>query len=248
MQTFANLAIRTRKGPARKRTRQLTAEFVARITTKWRQSAPDFWWGDRLDARFLVVEALRSLSGVRVLDVGCNAGVMLSEVPPTNRPVGLDASLTALRLARELTPSTPVVAGDMFTLPFRDEGFEAVLYCGMLELAPDEQKDAALREVARVLAPRGRLLLTTLNRRHLPHRRGAGRRGVTFDQLTALLAPHFDGEVLGFNPCPPFPYFLPNRVLARVPGVWPLLITLMDRNIGTRASRMFYVEAARKAG
>jgi SAM-dependent methyltransferase len=242
MPTFATSAIRTSH-----RKRQLTADFVARITAKWRQRAPDFWWGDRLDVRFLVVDALRGLAGVRLLDVGCNAGVMLSEVPPTNRSFGLDAALTALKLAREITPSTPVVAGDMFTLPYRDASFEAVLYCGMLELAPDEQKEAAVREVARVLAPRGRLLLTTANRRYRLYRSGPSRRGVTLEQLRQLLAPHFEAVIQGFNPCPPFPYFLPNRVLARVPGVWPFLIALMERNIGARASRMFYVEAVRKS-
>ena len=68
----------------------ITNEFVARIRSKWQRHAPHLWWGDRLDARFVVVDRLRSLAGARVLDIGCNAGIILSEVPGTNRRFGLD--------------------------------------------------------------------------------------------------------------------------------------------------------------
>ena len=82
--------------------------------------APHLWWGDRIDARFLVAEALSSLSEARLLDVGCNAGVMLSEVPESNFRVGIDLSQEALWRARKLNPSVPLVVADMLVLPFKD--------------------------------------------------------------------------------------------------------------------------------
>jgi SAM-dependent methyltransferase len=223
----------------------ITNEFVTRIRSKWLQHAPHLWWGDRLDARFLVADRIRSLSGARVLDIGCNAGIILSEVPDTNQRFGLDRSAAVLELARKLNPSVPTVTGDMLALPYRDASVDVVIYCGMLELPSDERKMDAVRETARVLAPGGRLYLT-VNRRHRRYQRSSIR-AVTFEQLGALLSPHFDCTIRGFNPFPPFPYFLPNRILARVPGIWRLLVALMERNIGTNASCMFVVEGTRKS-
>lgn len=221
-------------------------EFIARIRAKWLEHAPDLWWGDRLDVRFLVVDALRSVAGARVLDIGCNAGVILSEVPDTNVRIGLDRSAAAIQLARTLIPSAAIVRGDMLALPYRDGGADVIIYCGMLELPPDGRKADAIAEAARVLRPGGRLFLTTPNRRHWRYRHASTVRPVTLAELQALLAPHFDCTIRGFNPCPPFPYFIPNRVLARVPGIWRLLIGLMERNIAMGVSCMFYVEGTRK--
>jgi SAM-dependent methyltransferase len=226
----------------------VTNELVARVRSKWLQHAPHLWWGDRLDARFLVVDRLRFLAGARVLDIGCNAGIILSEVPETNQRFGLDRSPAVLELARKLNPSLPLDKGDMLALPYRDASADVVIYCGMLEVPSDEQKTDAIRETARVLAPGGRLFLTTVNRRYLRYRNTSSSiRAVTVEQLQALLSPHFDFTIRGFNPFPPFPYFLPNAILARVPGIWRLLVALMERNIGTNASCMFYVDGIRKS-
>ena len=224
----------------------ITGESVARIKHKWLQHAPHLWWGDRLDARFLVVDAIRSVADARVLDIGCNAGIMLSELSPTNRRFGLDRSTAAIQLARKLNPSVPIVTGDMLALPYRDGTMDVVLFCGMLELPEPDRKPDAVAEAARVLKPGGRLYLTTLNRRYRRYRRTSAMRPVTFEQLRLLLSPYFDCAIKGFNPCPPFPFFLPNRILARAPGIWWLLTWLMERNVGTRASCTFYVEAVRK--
>jgi SAM-dependent methyltransferase len=225
----------------------ITNELVRRIRSKWLQHAPHLWWGDRLDARFLVVDRIRSLAGARVLDIGCNAGIILSEVPETNRRFGLDRSAAAVELARKLNPSASIVNADMLALPYRDASLDVVIYCGMLELPSDERKSDAVREAARVLAPGGHLYLTTVNRRYGRYRNASSIRAVTVEQLRALLSPHFDFTIRGFNPFPPFPYFLPNRMLARVPGIWRLLVALMERNIGTNASCMFVVEGTRKS-
>ena len=226
----------------------VTNEFVARIRGKWREHAPHLWWGDRLDARFLVVDRLRFLAGARVLDIGCNAGIILSEVPEKNQRFGLDRSAAVLELARKLNPSVPLVNGDMLALPYRDASADVVIYCGMLEVPSDDQKTEAVRETARVLAPGGRLYLTTVNRRYRRYRNTSSPiRAVTAEQLHALLSPHFDFTIRGFNPFPPFPYFLPNAILARVPGIWRLLVALMERNIATNASCMFVVEGTRKS-
>ena len=223
----------------------ITSSFVERIKQRWMDHAPHLWWGDRIDARFLVAEALSSLSEARLLDVGCNAGVMLSEVPESNFRVGIDLSQEALWRARKLNPSVPLVVADMLVLPFKDSSFDVVLFCGMLEVLPREHKPNVLHEVVRVLCSGGQLHLTTLNRRYPRYRNSASL--VTKEELHKLLFPLFHLDIKGFNPFPPFPYFLPNRLLAHVPGIWRILTLLMRWRVGIRYSCSFVVRATKRS-
>ena len=219
--------------------------LVKRVTRTWKAQAPHLWWGDAVDARFLVAEALGKLDGLAVLDVGCGAGVLLSEAAATNVRVGVDRSPEALRLAGRLDGSLRLSRADMLALPFQRAAFDVVVFCGMLEVPPREHKAHAVGEVARVLRPGGRLFLTTPNRRHLRYRRHALM--VTYEELQDLLGPHFDAEIRGFNPFPPFPYFLPNKALAGIPGIWRILTALMERGIGMRSGCSFFVQAVRRS-
>jgi SAM-dependent methyltransferase len=225
----------------------ISNESVNRITAKWLRHAPHLWWGDRLDARFIAADAVRSLTGARVLDIGCNAGILLSEIPHSNRRFGLDRSASALQLAQQLNPSAAIVCGDMQALPYGDSAMSAVVYCGMLELPSQDRKAAAIQEMARVLTAGGRLYLTTVNRHHRRYRHATTIHAVTLEELRTLLSPYFDVTIRGFNPFPPFPYFLPNAMLAAVPGIWRLLTACMARDIGLETCCMFYVEGVRKA-
>jgi SAM-dependent methyltransferase len=212
-------------------------ELVRSVTAKWMRYAPHLWWGDRLDARFLIAKAARALDDCRVLDVGCNAGIILSETPDRSVRVGIDVSVDAITAARRLVPGARFVVADMLALPFRTSSFDAVILCGMLEVQPRERHADVLREAASVLRPEGRLYATTVNRRY-PRYRGQPTM-VTYEELEALVRPSFAAEIRGFNPLPPFPYFLPNRLLARVPGIWAFLTRLMRWNVGRAWSCAF---------
>ena len=86
--------------------------------------------------------------------------------------------------------------------------------------------------------------MTTPNRRYLRSRGLPDR--VTHEELQGLLAGHFDAEIKGFNPLPPFPYFLPNRLLARVPGIWRVLEACMERGIAMRHSCSFVARGVKR--
>lgn len=217
---------------------------LARVRQHWHAFAPRLWWGDAVDGRFLVAAAVGSLRGVRVLDVGCNAGVLLAEVPAANRRIGIDLSADALSIARRLNPTATFAVADMLALPLSSASVDVVLFCGMLEVPPPERKADALAEVARVLRPGGRLFLTTLNRRY-PRYRGHDC-FLSYAELRALLDGAFEADIAGFNPFPPFPRFVPNRVLGRIPGIWSLLVTLMRKGVARDASCSFVVEAVRR--
>lgn len=111
-------------------------------------------------------------AGDRVLDVGCGPGNFTRSFAPAaagGLVVGLDASRTMLaRAVREThVEDVAYVRADAGALPFRRESFDAV--CCFAALYLIERPMRALAEIARVLAPGGRVaLLASCHRGPLP--------------------------------------------------------------------------------
>jgi arsenite methyltransferase len=102
--------------------------------------------------------------GEQVVDVGCGAGidslVAAKMVGPDGRVIGVDMTPAMLATARRAVAESglanvTVREGFAEALPVPDAWADAVISNGVLNLMPD--KDAALREMARVLKPGGRL-------------------------------------------------------------------------------------------
>jgi SAM-dependent methyltransferase len=152
--------------------------------------------------RRIALEMLRIQPGDAVLDVGCGPGnftrPFARAAGEQGRVIGLDASRTMLaQAAREDGPGRILyVRGDAADLPFRDGGFDAV--CCFAALYLIEEPLRAVAEIARVLAPGGRVaLLSSVNRGLLPAAisntvvRGlTGVRIFGRDELTDALAGH----------------------------------------------------------
>lgn len=81
---------------------------------------------------------------------------------PGDFVVGLDRSDRYLRLGRSRYPALPLVQGDAQALPFADAAFDAVVALDVLEHLANPA--LALREIGRVLAPGGLLMVS------VPHR------------------------------------------------------------------------------
>lgn len=96
---------------------------------------------------------VRDRSHGRVLDLGC-ADCRARDWLVNCQYVGLDYPLTA----RDLYGTRPDVFGDGAALPFADASFDTVLLLDVLEHVADA--DAVLHEIARVLRPRGRVLIS----------------------------------------------------------------------------------------
>lgn len=113
-----------------------------------------------------VAELLGLQAGERVLDAGCGFGRYAREFAKRGyRTVGVDLSVdmlsdgTAARSA-----GARLLAGDVRRLPFQDASFEAAAnLCSTLGLGADEDDAQALQELARVLTPRGRVLVDVAN-------------------------------------------------------------------------------------
>ncbi|HEY3092576.1 MAG TPA: ubiquinone/menaquinone biosynthesis methyltransferase [Vicinamibacterales bacterium] len=113
-------------------------------------------WKDRLIA-------LASITpDDRVLDLACGTGDILFRAAKTARlAVGLDVTFRMLQLAAAKAKAR-LVTGDMQALPFPAAHFTVVTTGYGLRNVPDIEQ--AIDEIARVLAPGGRLLSLDFNR------------------------------------------------------------------------------------
>lgn len=109
-------------------------------------------------------EALSPVEGERILDVGCGTGGAVRALAssfPIARAVGVDLSETMIAEARARTEvsTAPVefVVGDAHELPFPDNSFDAAYSVRVFEIIGEPRR--ALSEMARVLAPGGRLVI-----------------------------------------------------------------------------------------
>ncbi len=96
--------------------------------------------------------------GDRVLDLACGTGVVAGRVKSATRKlctvVGLDINEAMLSAARRI-PDVEWQQGSALEMPFPNDSFDVLLCQQGLQYFPD--RIAAMREIARVLAPGGRL-------------------------------------------------------------------------------------------
>lgn len=138
------------------------------------------------DVETAVLELFEGEGIDTLLDIGTGTGRMLELLAPNiGKGVGIDVSPEMLAIARDRLERAQirhcqVRLGDLFRLPFPDgtseQGFDAALFHQVLHYLEDPQ--AAIVEAARVLAPRGRLVVVDFAphdlefcRQELNHRR-----------------------------------------------------------------------------
>ncbi len=102
--------------------------------------------------------ALDLRPGELVLDLAAGTGVSTEELARSGATaIGVDISLGMLAAGRRVRPDVALVAGDALALPFADATLDAVTISFGLRNVVDI--DAALRELARVTRPGGRLVV-----------------------------------------------------------------------------------------
>jgi len=124
----------------------------------------------RLEEAMLAEGTLR---GGRTLDVACGVGKLAFGVGARGgEGWGLEPSAEMLGLSRWVHPNgrAALVRAIAETLPFRDDSFDRVICQGSLDhfVAPQD----FMREAARVLRPRGRLVIALANYESLSCRLG----------------------------------------------------------------------------
>jgi ubiquinone/menaquinone biosynthesis C-methylase UbiE len=111
-----------------------------------------------------VLAELRRAGSRAVLDVGCGTGLLTARIREELAPerlVGCDFSRGMLEQAAGRDPALAWIQADALRLPFADRGFDAVVSTEAFHWFPDPER--ALRELHRVLAPKGRLMLAFVN-------------------------------------------------------------------------------------
>ena len=123
------------------------------------------WWQQNftggVDAEYveqILPLAQRHLGGVRsVLDVGTGEGQVARLAASLGaRVTGIDPSRAQLEVARSRGGGPTYLQGEAARLPFPPSAFDAVVACLVFEHIDDAE--AAIGEVARVLAPGGRFV------------------------------------------------------------------------------------------
>ena len=120
-----------------------------------------------LPALFGMLDAARiDLRGTRVLDAGCGAGdstrALEARLAPS-RLVAIDLMPEMVELARGATPRAEIRVGDITATGEQDAAFDGIFVLGVLHHVPAWR--AALRELARILAPGGVLVMEELHGR-----------------------------------------------------------------------------------
>ncbi|MBS7247152.1 MAG: class I SAM-dependent methyltransferase [Candidatus Jordarchaeales archaeon] len=111
---------------------------------------------------------LRSVSGLRVLDVGCGVGgACLTLANHANQVVGIEINSLAIQLAKLNAKKAKngvidFILASGLNLPFKEGCFNLTICNDVLEHVEDKHK--LLKEIHSVLDDEGRLFLTTPNR------------------------------------------------------------------------------------
>jgi ubiquinone/menaquinone biosynthesis C-methylase UbiE len=111
----------------------------------------------------VAVAEFAALAGIRsVLDVATGTGLVLRAIGSRNariRLIGVDISAGMLEVARRELPSAALIAGQAERLPVSEGSVDLVTCVTAMHLM--DEPGAVFAEMARVLAPQGRLVLAT---------------------------------------------------------------------------------------
>jgi SAM-dependent methyltransferase len=126
----------------------------------WSARADD--WAAHLEGHFeplyRAVLAELDVAGHSLLDVGCGAGRFLALAAAAGATVsGLDAAPRLLEIARRRVPDGRLMQGDIESLPFDDDSFDAVTGFNSFQYAADPRR--ALADARRVTRSGGRVVI-----------------------------------------------------------------------------------------
>jgi SAM-dependent methyltransferase len=116
-----------------------------------------WWYRGRRTVLDGAIAELRLPPHARILDAGCGSGRNMVELARMGTVSGIELSKTSVDLARA-RDAGEVIEGSVLEMPFEAESFDLAVSLDVIEHLEDDL--LALRELRRVVAPGGSLLVT----------------------------------------------------------------------------------------
>ncbi len=127
----------------------------------YRAERTHFWFrGFRRFVAPWLADAAAGRTDLQLLDCGCGTGANLAMLGRHGRAFGFDLTARGLQFAKSHGLDR-VVRASIGAIPFPDASFDIVTSFDVLYGLPDEIEQAAGQEMARVLKPGGKLLVTS---------------------------------------------------------------------------------------
>ncbi len=125
---------------------------------KTRQAADSHFWfhGFRRFLGAVLADVTGGRTDLRIIDCGCGMGQNMPLLALHGRVVGIELEPRAASAGREF--GKPIACADITRVPFPDDLFDLAVSFDVLQVV--ESDLAALREMARVVRPGGRIVLT----------------------------------------------------------------------------------------
>src|SRR3989344_3079864 len=106
--------------------------------------------------------AKRYIQKKKVLDIGCWTGQLEKLINQEAKElVGLEPDKDAVMVAKKAVSGVSFFVGTAEKLPFKNRSFDTVIFFDVIEHIPAQTELKCLKEIYRVLKPKGILILST---------------------------------------------------------------------------------------
>jgi SAM-dependent methyltransferase len=163
-----------------------------------------YWWSNRF---YAILARRYARRGGRMLEIGCGLGHLAGQLSGYFRAYAMDVNLWALEQARGTQAGVNFLHAGAERVPFEKESFDLVIIKHVVEHLEDPI--LAIREIGRLLAPGGVLILSTPN-------------------LDSLLKPYKGERWIGYQD--------PTHISLQPPAVWKDWI---ERDAGLKIIKSF---------
>lgn len=117
------------------------------------------FFSDTSDNKYIDV-FLQSVDGIKILDVGCGNGKDCKYISEKGFEVnGIDLSVGMLAIAKEKVPNGKFEVMDIADITYPENSYDGIISNCSLFHIPSEELPKTLESFARVLKPKGKLLL-----------------------------------------------------------------------------------------
>lgn len=145
-----------------------------------------FWYRGMRRITSALLGSAFTRPGQRILDAGCGTGGFLRwalDAGAFASAAGVDIGAAAIELARERVPEADLRTSALRSLPFDDRSFDLVVTNDVLQHVPEDDVAESVKELRRVLAHGGTLLVRTNGSRSLRRERDDWR---AYDRATLV--------------------------------------------------------------